>query len=685
MGKQQSIAAIDVGGTFTDAVLLRNGKLATCKLPSTPQDPGLAVAQALALLGGADLLVHGTTVATNALLEHKLARAALVTTRGFADVLAIGRQNRNPADLYALNPRQRDPLIARELRLEVHERVAPDGSIETPLQAAEVARVVAQLRKLAPQAIAVCLLHSYANAAHERALGAALAELGVPVTLSCDLAPEFREYERSLVCAANAALAPRVGAYCRDLDRALGNTRLVLMHSAGGWLPAEIAAREPVKLALSGPAGGIAGVRAALKADGFTQGIAFDVGGTSTDVSLVRAETALRSVTEISGWPLRTPSLDIHTIGAGGGSIAHFDSAGALHVGPHSAGAYPGPACYGRGGSEATLTDALVVLGRLPAQLKLGGELVLQPELASNAVGGLADAGARKNLTGVGARATYELAKAVLRVALAGIERALRRVSVERGHSVAGMPLVPFGGAGGLMACDLAELLGTDTVLVPRDPGLLCAVGMLHTPASRDLSRTVLLAQSKPALARVKALASELSRRAVGELRDCGLAGPFETTAMLDVRYQGQSFELNVPLASDWKARFDAEHKRQFFFDRPGAPAEIVNVRVRVAARHRAPVLTFKSPSGKPKPWCKSTSGEPVYARETLPAGFKLQGPAIITELSSCLYLKAGWKLAVSKSGQLLLSKVGKQKQGSAVPGLAAKLPRGLPKRGARP
>jgi len=684
LGNTQAIAAIDVGGTFTDAVLLRDGKLATCKLPSTPGDPGLAVLGALQRLGGAELLVHGTTVATNALLERKLARAALVTTLGFRDVLAIGRQNRDPADLYSLNPRQRDPLIPRELRLEVNERVGPDGGIETPLADSEIARVVAALRDLAPEAIAVCLLHSYANPAHERVLGEALAALAVPVTLSCDLAPEFREYERTLVCAANAALAPRVGAYCRGLDRALGNTRLVLMHSAGGWLPAEIAAREPVKLALSGPAGGIAGVQAALKADGFAEGIAFDVGGTSTDVSLVRKATALRSVTEISGWPLRTPSLDIHTIGAGGGSIAHFDAAGALHVGPHSAGAFPGPACYGRGGTQATLTDALVVLGRLPAQLKLGGELALQPALAGMALGALSQAGTGKQVAGADARNTGELAEAVLRVALAGIERALRRVSVERGHSVAGMPLVPFGGAGGLMACDLAELIGTDTVLVPRDPGLLCAVGMLHTPASRDLSRTVLLAESKTVLARVKSVAGELSRRAVSELRDCGLSGPFQTQASLDVRYRGQSFELNVPLGAEWKKRFEEEHQRQFYFDRPGASAEIVNVRVRVTASHRAPSLKFKSPSGKPKPWCKSSSGEPVYARETLPAGLKLQGPAIITELSSCLYLKTGWELKVSKTGQLLLNRRRKQMPGKGVPGGAAKLPRRSPKRGAR-
>lgn len=641
--REHTIAAIDVGGTFTDAVLVRDGIVSRCKVPSTPDDPGRAVADALARLGGADLLVHGTTVATNALLERKLARVALVTTQGFRDVLAIGRQNRDPADLYALNPRQRDPLVPRELRVECRERIGPQGQVELPLTKAEIARVVQQVRKAAPEAIAICLLHSYANPKHERALGKALGRLGVPVTLSFELAPEFREYERSLVTAANAALMPRVGAYCRGLGAKLGGTRLVLMHSAGGWLPAEIAAREPVKLALSGPAGGIAGVRAALDLEGIESGVAFDVGGTSTDVSLVGPQARLRGVTEISGWPLRTPSLDIHTIGAGGGSIARFDGAGALQVGPQSAGAWPGPACYGRGGTQPTLTDALVVLGRLPAQLKLGGELALSADLARRAVASLG--------------APDRTARGVMRVALAGIERALRRVSVERGHSVADTPLVPFGGAGGLIACDLAELIGTDTVLVPRDPGLLCAIGMLYTPASRDLSRTVLLGQSASALAQARSVARELESRAVGELHDCGLKGPFAAQASLDVRYQGQSFELNVPLHPDWKKQFDAEHARQFHFDHAEAAAEIVNVRVRVAPTHSPPAVTLKSPPGNPRPWCRSASGEPVYARDDLPVGLSLQGPAIITELSSCLYLKSGWQLRVSQSGQLLVTR----------------------------
>lgn len=642
--KGPDVAAIDVGGTFTDACLLRDGTLLTCKVPSTPSDPGLAVAEALGRLGGADLLIHGTTVATNALLEGRLGRVVFVTTGGFRDVLAIGRQNRDPADLYSLEPAQREGLVPRELRVECQERLEPDGSVSRRLTRNEIQRVVKQVQALKPETIAVCLLHSYANQAHERQLGRALAKLGVPVTLSSDLAPEFREYERSLVTAANAGLVPKLRDYISGLQKRVRPTRVVLMHSAGGWLPARIAADEPVKLALSGPAGGIAGVREALDAEGIPTGVAFDVGGTSTDVSLVGEHAVLRSETHIAGLPLRTPSLDIHTIGAGGGSIAWLDAGGALHVGPQSAGADPGPACYGRGGERATLSDALLVLGRMPHDLKLGGELPLHPQAALQALKRLDPAAqARK------------LADAILRVALAGIERALRRVTVERGHSLDGMALVPFGGAGGLLACDLAELMGLGRVLVPRAPGLLCALGMLHTPASRDLSQTVLLGDGVDAFTQARHAAKLLLKRGKADLLDCGLKGPFRTHSSVDVRYRGQSFELNVPLTPGWKREFEREHLRQYQFKRRGAPVEIVNVRVRIEAPAHAPKLPPVAARGVPRP--AGVQGKAaVYDRDSLAVGTVLIGPAIVTELSSCLYLKQGWKLTVTESGQLLLT-----------------------------
>lgn len=637
-----AVAAIDVGGTFTDAVLLRAGKLLTCKVPSTPHDPGIAVAEALQRLGGADLLVHGTTVATNALLQGKLGRVAFITTRGFRDVLAIGRQNRAPADLYALAPVQRAALVPAELRFEATERLAPDGSVEHALTPAEIARVVEVVNAAGVQAAGVCLLHSYANPAHERALGAALEQAGIAAVLSSALAPEFREYERSLVTAANAGLLPILRGYLSHLQQRVAPARVVLMHSAGGWLPAPIAAIEPVKLALSGPAGGIAGVRAALAAEGMSDGLAFDVGGTSTDVARVHPQAGLRSVTEIAGLPLRTPSLDIHTIGAGGGSIAWLDAGGALHVGPQSAGADPGPACYGRGGTLPTLTDALLVLGRIPRELKLGGEMPLHADKADAALRSL-DIGTAK-----------QAAESVLRVALAGIERALRRVMFER-HGIGGLPLVPFGGAGGLLVCDLAELVGSDTALVPREPGLLCALGMLHTPASRDLSRTLLLHEGDKALDAATRVADELENRATQELSACGLPGPFSCHASLDVRYVGQSFELSVPLCPEWKARFGKEHEAQFGFKRDAEAVEVVNVRVQVTAKHTPPTIAPGAHArGAPKP-TGTSGGAPVYDRAALAVGATLKGPAIVTELSSCLYLKTGWRMTVTKSGQLLL------------------------------
>lgn len=643
MKRPPIVAAIDVGGTFTDAVRFDGRRLSRAKVPTTPHDPSAGVAEALRILGGADLLIHGTTTATNALLEGKLAPIVFVTTRGMRDVLAIGRQNRDPRDLYSLSPRQRIELVPRSHRLEVTERLGPFGEVETPLAVGEFESLIRAIGSIKPSAIAICLLHSYANPLHEREVARALEPLGLPIVCSSELAPEFREYERSLVTAANAGLIPLLKTYISSLQAQIAPTRVVIMHSAGGWLPAELAAQEPVKLALSGPAGGIAGVRAALDANGFDRGVAFDVGGTSTDVSLVGRQPRLRAVTEIAGLPLRTPSLDIHTIGAGGGSLAWLDPAGALQVGPQSAGAQPGPACYGRGGTQATLTDALVVLGRLPQTLKLGGSLELDHTLAERAV----------RRMGKNTRAT---ASAIVRVALAGIERALRRVTVERGILPSSLPLIPFGGAGGLIACELAELLDMNTILVPPDPGLLCALGMLQTPASRDFSRTLFLSDTdSKCLQKAQRAAVPLEERGVRELRACGLVGPFKGAASLDVRYAGQSFELSVPLKSNWRSLFDAAHKCEFGDSHPERRAEIVNVRVRVSAVIRVGLPEPKLPKGEPRAemWHRA----PVFERDVLPRGFKVRGPAIVTELSSCLWLARGWKLEVTKSGAMVLKR----------------------------
>ncbi len=631
---------MDTGGTFTDACLLTGQDIQTVKVLSTPDDPSRAVAECVDALGGADLVIHGTTVATNALLEDRLGKTVHITTKGFRDVLATGRQQRHPDDLYSMAPRQRNELIPRQRRLEINERIGPNGEIEHALTDREIQRIIKTVKRQRPESVSVCLLHSYANGDHERRLGNALISAGFQVTLSCDLAPEFREYERSLVTAANAALVPVVSPYIEKLRARLGDVRVVLMHSSAGWLPPDIAAREPIRLALSGPAGGVVGAQSVLRTSGIERGLAFDVGGTSTDISVVTTETRLRSVTEVAGLPLRTPSLEIETIGAGGGSIASFDSLGGLNVGPRSAGATPGPACYDKGGKHATLTDALVVLGRIPATLRLGGRMAVRKDLAETALRRLS-----KTYT------PYATAKAVLQVALANIERAIRRVTIQRGLDVSSMALVPFGGAGGVLACDLAELLGMATVLVPRHPGLLSAAGMLAAPASRDLSRTVLgVADDDDVLMNV---AESLVQSGENELRDSGVTGRMKVRQSLDVRYRGQSFELNVPLRRGWQGLFHREHDREFGYSNDTDSVEVVNVRVRV----EAPISQRRTKSetlGRSKS-VEISSGE--IERDDIPVGATVRGASIVTEMSSCLYVGKGWSATMEPSGSLLLKR----------------------------
>jgi len=482
------VLAVDTGGTFTDLLLLADGNLRTLKVPSTPLDPADAVLSGARTLLEASRpyrLLHGSTVATNGLLERKGARVILVTNRGFEDVLEIGRQNR--PQLYALAGHRPPPLVAREDRIGIQGRLGPNGEVIDDLDPAELAALKERFGDA--EALAVVLLHSYANQEHEEAVAMALGGTGHPLSVSSRLLPEYREYERTSTTVVNAYVSPIMSRYLGRLDRESEADPVHIMSSSGGAVPVERAIREPVHTVLSGPAGGVVGALEWARRSGSDRIITFDMGGTSTDVSLCPGKLLHTREFEIAGQPVAVPVIDIHTVGAGGGSLARVDAGGALRVGPESAGADPGPICYDRGGTEVTVTDAHVWLGRLPPEAFLGGKGVLHRGRIQGPMSGLADA-LGKSLEGA--------AEGVLSVVNTAMERALRVISVERGFDPAEFVLVAFGGAGALHVAELVERLGARRALVPPDPGLLSAYGMLAAPPAREVSRTLLVSSDDP-------------------------------------------------------------------------------------------------------------------------------------------------------------------------------------------
>ncbi|MEM7624003.1 MAG: hydantoinase/oxoprolinase family protein [Planctomycetota bacterium] len=671
---------VDTGGTFTDLVLATpDGRIThTHKLLSTPDDPARAVVRGIdELLAKAGRpprgdepvdVVHGSTVATNALLEHAAARVAFVTTAGFEDTLILARQNR--PDLYALVPRRPDPPVPAECCVGVRERVRHDGSVETALTDVEVGRVIDVLEQLGAEAVAVSLLHSYANDAHEQQIGAAIrARFGdtMHLTLSSELLPEFREYERAATCAVNAVVAPRMGGYLGRLADEIGGDRLRIMASHGGMQPVGPVVREPIRTVLSGPAGGVLGAIALAQAPRF---ITFDMGGTSTDVALChdrrfpghpRCETTTEA--ESAGLPVRTPVIDIHTVGAGGGSIAWVDPGGALRVGPHSAGADPGPACYGRqhagGGEElvATVTDAHVVVGHLPQGTMLAGGMPLDRDAAQRAVGALAQ---RVGLP------VERTARGILEIAETTMARAVERVSLERGYDPRRFALLTFGGAGGLHACRLAERLGISKVVVPMHAGLLSAVGMLAAPTSHAFSHHAGWrvpagpGQSLESTEQFKKQVEELERRAGLKLAEA-YGTDFDKMLLqhrfqIDLRYVGQSHEIMIDLdAGDVRDAFEAEHQRLYGYAEPGRNLEVVCLRLIVSR----PVGSVDLPHIEKWPEGPRTFGPDVdLHRRELCDNDRVVGPAIIREYSSTTIVPAGWSGLVYRSGRIVLKRV---------------------------
>ncbi len=647
--------AIDTGGTFTDCVYLRDGKFAVLKVLSTPQDPGMAVLNGLRQIAmGEEVVVrHGTTVGTNAMLERKGARVAFVTTKGFEDTIAIGRQAR--PKLYDWFQPAPECLVQEGLRFGITERTSAECEIIRGVDAAELEELVSIIKDANVDAVALSLLFSFANSENEITVASALEQLGLPLSISHRILPEFREYERASTVVANAYLAPKMGAYLTNLATSVAReyeqARLEVMQSSGGIIPARLAAAEPVRTVLSGPAGGVIGAYKLATLAGFDRIIGFDMGGTSTDVCLVDANAGgLHISTEsvVSGIPIGVPMLDIHTAGAGGGSIARFDAGGMLRVGPESAGSVPGPICFGRG-ELPTVTDANLALGRLGTERFLGGSVELDRERMMHWME-----------KAKGPIATVEgFAAGIVRVIETSMAKAIRVISVERGYDPRDFTLVAFGGGGPVHACSLAHTLRVPRVLVPAQPGALSAVGILLADTMREYSRTVML----PIDASFETVFSELEKLATKDFREEGLAG--QSFRSVDVRYQGQGYELNVPLAPEMAARFHDLHQHRYGFANELRALEVVNVRVRMvsAAEPFEPVVQplLKGDGshaliGTRRVYFDNSFHEThIYDRELLRPGDTFAGPAIVSEYSSATVLPLGDVLRVDGLGNLVI------------------------------
>ena len=680
---------IDTGGTFTDFVAAHRSRLTGFKAPSTPHNPAEAILSGIArILADAEAfpveIVHGTTVATNALLERKGARTALITTEGFEDVLEIGRQAR--PDLYNLMVTRPAPLVPRQLRLGVSERTGPTGELIKPLDEESVATAVRLIFNHKPkvESVAVCLLFSFANPAHERLIAQSLESIGIHVSQSHKILPEYREYERTSTVVINAYLVPLMSRYLSALAEGLTEVgrdhwsaanrkrkrskpdaqeltthhrpppdTLRVMQSNGGSVSAATAAAEPVRAILSGPAGGVVGALHVCAVAGIRDIITFDMGGTSTDVALCRGEARTTNEALVAGLPVAVPVIDIHTVGAGGGSIARVDAGGALRVGPESAGADPGPACYGRG-EWVTVTDANLVLGRFGGASLLGGEMPIDLDRARTVLSRLAIEMTRFAAKPVSAE---EAALGVLRVANANMEAALRVVSVERGQDPRLFSLVSFGGAGGLHACDLAAALRIPRVIVPRSPGTLSALGVLLGNVVKDYSRTVMMKSAGLDMRTIERSFGELERNATRDLKDEGFGKDrLKLTRSVAMRYAGQSFEIDVPWSRHFEAKFHAAHRERYGYADKSRAIEVVLLRVRAAGLTQKPRIRRQRlgrpnhlgvSSTSPVYMSKRALPVPVYARDELTVGTKFAGPAIITEYSSTTLVPPGHRVEV--------------------------------------
>lgn len=651
------LIGVDTGGTFTDFIYKDQNGWGVHKRLSTPANPAEAVLAGIRHITTDEKpqVIHGSTVATNAILEKKGAKTALVTNKRFEDIIEIGRQNRTA--LYDLAYRKNPPLVPGSLRYGIRCRIDNYGNVVEEMDDSDLDGLVDFIKSEKIESVAVSFLFSFKNAVHEEKVGACLAESGAAVSLSHEILSEFREFERTSTTVINAYVVPKMRKYVRFITDAVGEDRLRIMQSNGGSISAATAMKESVRTILSGPAGGAVGAHEIGKTAGFDNLITFDMGGTSTDVALIDGELPLTLESSIADYPVKVPMIDIHTVGAGGGSMAYVDAGGSLRVGPESAGAVPGPICYGKG-DRITVTDANLYLGRMVPENFLGGHMALETDRLETHF--------REMAAGVGL-SPVELAEGVLAVANTAMERAIRVISVERGFDPGTFTLFSFGGAGGMHAVFLAKLLNIPKVFIPKNPGILSAMGMVMADVVKDYSQTVMTGiESREALA---GRFVPMEERGLADLGREGVSGGnIRLERYLDMRYKGQSYEIITPFVEDFRAEFDGLHKKMYGYADADKPVEIVNIRLRAVGTPEKPAFPKSENPPKEKPdnaafLAKKDvvfNGKPfqtdIVSRERLVYGNRILGPAILVEYSSTIVMPPETSAEIDEYGNIIIS-----------------------------
>jgi N-methylhydantoinase A/oxoprolinase/acetone carboxylase beta subunit len=663
--KKEVRIGVDTGGTFTDFVIYVNGKIEINKIPSTPKNPSLSILEGIDEFLQQDLsptVIHGTTVATNSLLERKGGRIALITTEGFEDILFIGRQTRR--ELYSLRGEHRIPLLPRHLCFGLEERTSASGEVEKEVSLSRLRQTLQKIKEMKPEAVAVSLINSYANSYNEKIILRELKKEKLLVSTSSDILPEYREYERTATTAVNAYLMPVISRYLQKLEKKIKKAELRIMQSNEGYIPPAKAKREPIRTAFSGPAGGVVGAFHLGKAAGFRNIITFDMGGTSSDVSLIDGEIRRTSETVIGDFPIRIPIIDIHSVGAGGGSIAYVDRGGSLRVGPQSAGADPGPACYGRG-DLPTVTDANLVLGRLVPDFFLGGKMKILPERSRKAL---------ENLTKKIDKSLVETAEGIIEIANANMEKAIRVISIERGFDPRNFALFSFGGAGGMHAVDIASNLKMPEVIIPKNAGVLSALGLLMADSIKDYSKSILKIADKIRKEELEGYFKKLIAKSIKSMQEDGFKEDEVTIfSSIDLRYRGQSYEITIPYTNknttdpSFVADFHKAHSKLYSYHHEERAVEVVNIRVKAVGTTKKIKLKREPPKGKgvERAFVKKqaihykgkTWQAAVFKRSLLEAGNKMNGPALIADSESTSFLPPSCTLEVDGFLNLIIKR----------------------------